>query len=103
MRPIACFAASGAALRAAGREDVGDDLLLQLVASNEAPEPRGARLALDLDALGGLVGEDNLLLGHQLEQPVGDGLRQVGHPVEVVAQSRVVHPGRAATQSKVEH
>jgi hypothetical protein len=49
------------------REDVGDQLVVGLIPTDEAPEPSRSRLALRLDALLRLVGEHDLLLGDDFE------------------------------------
>src|SRR6266511_5733416 len=54
--------------RAATGEDVRDELSLDLVASDEAPEPRPARVPLRLDALGGLVRQHDPLLRDELQK-----------------------------------
>ncbi len=83
--------AFGGLARAARREDVSDHLSLVLVLRDEAPEPRATRLPLRLHAVRRLVREDDLLFRDHIEEPIRDRLRDLGGPVEVVAERRVIH------------
>src|SRR6266540_4735653 len=77
--------------RAAAREDVRNELSLDLVAPDEAPEPRPARVPLRLDALGGLIGEHDPLLRDELQKSLVQRLGQLGATVKQISERRVVH------------
>jgi hypothetical protein len=81
----------GRLARAAAREHVRHELALGLVARDEAPEPRRSRLALGLDALRGLVGEHDLLFGHEVKQPFVQRIHHLRRAMEQIAERRVVH------------